>query len=107
MACLVPKDQRSYEAVIKLRRALYQNPGLIGLGIEQQYDLTAHITLGYFDRISESLNRDRLCIILSQINDRLVESELPEFTIDRAELRKFEDMVRYNRESDWAVVRFG
>ncbi|NJR45038.1 MAG: DUF1868 domain-containing protein [Hyellaceae cyanobacterium CSU_1_1] len=107
MACLVPKDQNSYQSVIKLRRALYQNAGIIGLGVEQQYDLTAHITLGYFDHIPDSLNRDRLCIVMSQINDRLVESELPEFTLKQAELRKFEDMIHYNRESDWAVVNLG
>lgn len=107
MACLVPKDQASYQAVIKLRRALYQNSGLIALGIEQQYDLTAHITLGYFDQIPEGLNRDRLCITLSQINDHLVESELTKFTIKQAQLRKFEDMVKYNREADWAIVNFG
>ena len=107
MACLVPKDQESYQSVVKLRRALYQNAGLIGLGIEQQYDLTAHITLGYFDRVPSGLNRDRLCIVLSQINDRLIESELPEFTVSQAQLRKFENMFDYNRESDWAVVNFG
>lgn len=107
MACLVPKDQGSYQSIIKLRRALYQNPGIVGLGIEQQYDLTAHITLGYFDHIPNSLNRDRLCIVLSQINDRLVERELPEFKIKQAQLRKFEDMIEYNREPDWAVVNFG
>ena len=107
MACLVPKDQASYESVIQLRRFLYQNAGLIGLGIEQQYDLTAHITLGYFDQIPPNLNRDRLCIILSQINDRLLESELPVFTIKEAQLRKFEDMISYNREADWATVTFG
>ena len=106
MACLVPKDQESYEALIGLRRSLYQNAGLIGLGIEQQYDLTAHITLGYFGKVPESLNRDRLCIVLSQINDRLVESELPKMTIDRVELRKFANMVEYERESDWATVLF-
>jgi hypothetical protein len=107
MACLVPKDQNSYQSVIKLRRALYQNAGIVGLGIEQQYDLTAHITLGYFDSIPDSLNRDRLCIVMSQINDRLVESELPEFTLKQAELRKFEDMIHYNRQADWAIVNFG
>ena len=101
MACLVPKDQESYQSVVKLRRSLYQNAGLIGLGIEQQYDLTAHITLGYFNNIPDSLNRDRLCIVLSQINDRLVESELPEFTIKRVQLRKFENMIQYHREPDW------
>ncbi|MEL6441145.1 MAG: DUF1868 domain-containing protein [Cyanobacteria bacterium J06621_8] len=106
MACLVPKDQTSYQAVIKLRRSIYQNSGLINLGIEQQYDFTAHITLGYFDQIPDNLNRDRLCIILSQINDRLVESNLPEFSLQEAQLRKFEDMLNYHREPHWAVVDF-
>lgn len=107
MACLVPKDQESYQSVAKLRRSLYQNAGLIGLGIEQQYDLTAHITLGYFNQIPDSLNRDRLCIVLSQINDRLIERELPEFAVEQAQLRKFENMFEYERESDWAEVNFG
>ena len=107
MACLVPKDQESYESVIQLRRSLYQSAGLIGLGIEQQYDFTAHITLGYFDKIPPGLNRDRLCIALSQINDRLLESELPVFTLKEAQLRKFEDMIDYHRQPDWAAVNFG
>jgi len=107
MACLVPKDQESYDSVVQLRRCLYQNSGLIGLGIEQQYDLTAHITLGYFDRIPPGLNRDRLCIALSQINDRLLESELPVLNVKEAQLRKFEDMINYHRQPDWATVKFG
>ena len=107
MACLVPKDQQSYESVIQVRRSLYQNSGLIGLGIEQQYDLTAHITLGYFNKISPTLNRDRLCVALSQINDRLLESELPVFNVREAQLRKFEDMINYHRQPDWAKVEFG
>lgn len=107
MACLVPKDKASYESVIELRRSLYQNFDLIGLGIEQQYDLTAHITLGYFDQIPPQLNRDRLCIVLSQINDRLVESELPMLTVNEVQLRKFEDMIQYHRQPDWATVKFG
>ena len=107
MACLVPKDQESYESVIQLRRFLYQSAGLVGLGIEQQYDMTAHITLGYFDQIPPGLNRDRLCIVMSQINDRLLESELPVFQVKEAQLRKFDNMVNYHRQSDWATVNFG
>jgi len=107
MACLVPKDQESYDSVIKLRRFIYQNAGLIGLGIEQQYDLTAHITLGYFGEIPPSLNRDRLCIVLSQINDRLVESELPVLTVEEGQLRKFDDMIHYNYQSGWPMVKLG
>lgn len=107
MACLIPKERESYEPIIQLRRSLYQNSGLIGLGIEQQYDLTAHITLGYFGHIPPNLNRDRLCITLSQINDRLIETEQPTFVIEGAELRKFDSMVKYYREPDWAAVSFG
>ncbi len=106
MASLIPKDRESYEPIIELRRSLYQNSGLIGLGIEQQYDFTAHITLGYFGNIPENLNRDRLCITLSQINDRLIETEQPTFTIERAELRKFENMIEYYRQPDWATISF-
>lgn len=104
MACLVPKDRESYRQVVELRSSLYQNPGLIGLGIEQHYDLTAHITLGYFDKIPTNFNPSQLCIILAQINDRLVETEPSIFDIERIELRKFDTMIDYYRESDWAVV---
>lgn len=104
MACLVPKDRESYQQVIDLRSALYQNPGLIGLGIEQQYDFTAHVTLGYFDEIPPNLNRSQLCVILSQISDRLLETEPSIFNIERIELRKFDTMIDYYRESDWAIL---
>jgi hypothetical protein len=107
MACLVPKDRNSYDRIAQLRRCIYQNPTLMSLGIEQQYNFTAHITLGYFGKIPSDLNRDRLCVTLSQINDRLVETDLPMFEIDRIELRKFDTMIEYYREADWAVVEFG
>ncbi|WP_036485042.1 DUF1868 domain-containing protein [Myxosarcina sp. GI1] len=105
MACLVPKDRDSYQQIIDLRSSLYQNSGLIGLGIEQQYDFTAHVTLGYFDKIPTSFNRSQLCIILSQMNDRLLDKIEPSiFDIKRIELRKFDTMIDYYRESDWAAV---
>lgn len=106
MASLIPKDKESYEPIIELRRSLYQNSGLIGLGIEQQYDFTAHITLGYFGNIPDNLNRDRLCITLSQLNDRLIETEQPTLSIKRAELRKFDNMIKYYRQPDWATISF-
>ena len=45
--------------------------------------------------------------MLSQINDRLLESELPVLKIKKAQLRKFENMIEYNRQPDWATVDFG
>ncbi len=106
MACLAPKDQESYDAILNLRRCLYQNEGLIGLGIEQQYDFTAHITLGYFNQIAPDLNRAQLCIIISQIADHLLDGEPAIMQILKGELRKFDNMINYYRQADWSSISF-
>ncbi|MEM9272629.1 MAG: DUF1868 domain-containing protein [Cyanobacteria bacterium P01_F01_bin.143] len=106
MACLAPKDHESYEAILDLRRCLYQNEGLIGLGIEQQYDFTAHITLGYFNQIPAELNRSQLCIVISQIADRLLDGEPAILKVLSGELRKFDNMIDYYRQSDWSSISF-
>ncbi|MEB3216810.1 MAG: DUF1868 domain-containing protein [Nostocales cyanobacterium 94392] len=103
--CLVPLDENSYEQIINLRRAIYQNPQLIALGIEQQYHFTAHITLGYFGEITPDLDRVNFATMLSELNQKLTDN-LPEFTVHRAELRKFDDMTRYYREPDSPVFVF-
>jgi hypothetical protein len=102
--CLVPQDEASYEEIINLRRAIYQNPNLMSLGIEQHYHLTAHVTLGYFGEIPSNLDRDSLSSLFSVLNQQWTENA-PEFLIHRAELRKFDDMTRYYREPDWPVLK--
>jgi len=103
--CLLPKDENAYERILQLRRSIYQNPSLIALGIEQQYHFTAHITLGYFGDISPQLDRDRVSLILSELNHPWLDSP-QELLVHRAELRKFDDMTRYYQEPDWPVLEF-
>ncbi|MBF2007700.1 hypothetical protein PCC6912_49070 [Chlorogloeopsis fritschii PCC 6912] len=103
--CLVPQDESFYEQIVNLRRAIYQNPQLIALGIEQQYHFTAHITLGYFGEVPPELDRDRLATVFSQLNQQWLMNSL-DFVAHRAELRKFDDMTRYYREPDWPVLNF-
>lgn len=105
-ACLVPKDRESYESIIQLRRSIYQNGSLMGLGIEQQYDYTAHVTLGYFGDIANQKVVDRLNNSLSEINDNLIETKEQILTVHQAQLHKFDNMVHYYREADWAIVKF-
>ena len=100
---LVPKDESSYEQVLKLRRSIYQNPNFIALGIEQQYHLTAHVTLGYFGEIPSDLDIASLADSISELNHQWLETT-PEILVHRGELRKFDDMMSYYRESDWPVV---
>ncbi|WP_448269345.1 DUF1868 domain-containing protein [Nostoc sp. DSM 114159] len=103
--CLVPQDERCYEEIIQFRRTIYQNPKLIALGIEQHYHFTAHVTLAYFGEVSSDLDRTNFSTILSQLNEQWL-LNLPEFSIDRVELRKFDNMTRYYREPDWPILDF-
>lgn len=98
--CLVPETVETYQQVLEFRRCIYQNSALMALGIEQQYRLTAHITLGYFDSPS-----DRPAVVppLSDLNQQLLDP-LPPFSLSQAQLCKFDDMTYYYRQSDWATL---
>ncbi len=104
--CLVPKDESSYKQVLKLRQSIYQNPNFIALGIEQQYHLTAHVTLGYFGEIPSDLDIAGLADRISELNHQWLETT-PEILVHRGELRKFDDMMWYYQQPDWPVVDLG
>jgi hypothetical protein len=105
--CLAPKDEKSYQQVLELRRALYQNLDLMALGIEQQYHFTAHVTLGYFGDSALDGDRNAIGQSLNMLTQQWLDSGAPQaLQIYRAELRKFDDMTRYYREADWPVVEF-
>lgn len=101
--CLIPKSEPAYECIVQLRRAIYQSPDLIGLGIQQQYHFTAHVTLGYFGNIPPNLDSRRLTTEFMILNQQLQEESL-ELQIQRVELRKFDDMTDYYREANWPTV---
>jgi hypothetical protein len=103
--CLAPREEDSYNRVIQLRQAIYQNPDLIALGIEQQYNFTAHVTLGYFGEAAASADRQHISETLTALSQQALDIETPrEIWVHRAELRKFDDMTRYYREADWAAI---
>ena len=102
--CLAPSNEKEYERLSYLRRMIYQNKKLIGLGIQQQYHFTAHITLGYFNEISNNLNREKIVETLESLNDKLLENPLPELVVKEAHLRQFDDMLRYYRKDSFPIL---
>jgi hypothetical protein len=104
--CLAPTDEASYDRILKFRRALYQNRDLIGLGIEQQYYFTPHITLGYFGKLPPLEERWELGNTFIALNQQWLDGNPQEFYVQRAELRQFEDMTAYRREPDWPTFKF-
>lgn len=102
---LVPNSELAYEQIARLRRSIYQNSSLMALGIEQQYHFTAHITLGYFSQIYAGLDRQNLANILSSFNDYWLENEPQILNINRVELRRFENMLQYDKKPDYPVIK--
>jgi hypothetical protein len=103
---LVPKQEHDYLPILELRRSLYQNPALIALGIEQQYNFTAHITLGYFDEIPSDLDREQFTQTLGQLNDYWLEMEPQVLQIPTIQLRQFTDMTHFYRNEDDPFLDF-
>ena len=101
---LVPKNEESYQNLLQLRQSIYQNSDLMALGIEQQYYLNAHITLGYFNGIPGELDRENLANQLSEFNNRWLVQEPQFFEIKTGELRHFSNMMTYRREEGDPVV---
>jgi len=104
--CLSPTDSHSHDRLLKLRRNIYQTHDLMGLGIEQQYYFTPHITLGYFGEIPPADQLGQLVDRFEALNQQWIGRAPQELRVQRAELRKFDDMTRYYRQPDWAVLEF-
>ncbi|PZV18036.1 MAG: DUF1868 domain-containing protein [Leptolyngbya sp.] len=104
--CLAPIDEVSYGRILKFRRAIYQNHPLMGLGIEQQYYFTPHITLGYFGSVPSVEKHTQLSDRLVQLNQPWLGETPKVFKVHQAELYKFDDMSHYYREQDWATFKF-
>lgn len=103
---LVPQREADYDPLIKLRRTIFQNSTLIGLGIEQQYRYTAHITLGYFDSEIEKLAYPiQVSQQLAGMNDRWIGHEPQILDVHRIELRYFSDMTQFSRQSNYPVLK--
>jgi len=77
----------------------------LGLGIEQQYYFTPHITLGYFGSVPSLEKCVQLSDRLTQLNQPWVTETPQVFKVHQAELYKFDDMSHYYREEDWATFK--
>jgi hypothetical protein len=101
---LVPVDEAGYDRITAFRRSVYQNPGLMGLGVEQQYHFTAHITIAYFGNVQQEFDRAGLAHMLQDINLQWIDRP-QSLQISQVELRKFTDMTHYQRETDWPIAQ--
>jgi hypothetical protein len=101
---LIPAEEKSYDRITAFRRSVYQNPGLMSLGVEQQYHFTAHITIAYFGNVQQEFDREGLSNLLQDLNLQWIDRP-PVLQVSQVELRKFTDMTHYLRETDWPTAK--
>ena len=51
--------------------------------------------LGYFDEITDSLDKSSLESVILSFNDQWIEKEPQILTVEQGELRKFENMMQF------------
>ncbi|WP_241735296.1 DUF1868 domain-containing protein [Cyanobacterium stanieri] len=102
--CLAPTE-KFYESIIKLRQLIYQDEEIVDLGIEQNYEFAAHVTLGYFGDVSDDFDYHKVQSVVTEINDQWLENSPSNFIVEQFELRKFTDMTNFIRQDDWAMMK--
>lgn len=113
--CLVaivdPRTPKDCTTLMELRRFIHdRSPILIDMGVKRQFPYVFHITLAYIEGFLSKDDRNQLKDKILELNKSIFHnSKVIPFNILSAELRKFDDVSRFDRDPDdtlWPVVNF-
>lgn len=95
-------SETDYSKIIHLRNGLYHTPQMNSMGIHRTRPFIGHITLGYFGEEivgNESLQKQLIekCISINQT----IKNGAWKFTIHAAQLRRYEDLSRFEHPSNY------
>lgn len=105
VALVAAIDKSGYDRLISFRDSIYDNGLLRDFGVERKFKFTGHITLAYIEGMLSERDQNWLAETLIDINKRFFTNSL-QFNIKRAEVRKFDNMLRYYRQEAWKVFNF-
>ncbi|SEI79397.1 hypothetical protein SAMN05192553_101313 [Cyclobacterium xiamenense] len=95
-------NETDYNKIVYFRNKLYQAPQMNRMGIQWTRPFIGHITLGYFgeDIVKSDVRQKQLierCISLNQT----IKKEGHKFTLHTAQLRRYEDLSRFEHPSNY------
>ena len=99
-------NEGEYQRLLSFRSTLYSNEVLQNLGVEPKRPFIGHVTLAYIQAPLTQDNQESLLKIIKAINQNFLATPIA-FEIARVEVRKFENYLKFYREMDWPVYRFG
>lgn len=105
-AIVSPVTADDYRYLQAFRDHIYSDQVLADLGVERRRNFCGHISLYYIEQDLSGNEKAMLTEILQNINRRFFQSPLP-YRITRAEVRKFENFLKFYRNDNWPIYRFG
>lgn len=102
-ALLSPSTEADYQKLQDFRNLIYENDLLKEKGVERKRSFQGHITLAYIEEELEAQEGMSLANRLIEINQRFSSNPL-QFEINRPEVRKFENFLKFHRQAGWPVV---
>ncbi len=104
-ASVAPKNEADYNCLQNLRDFLYSDKTLQAFGVERKREFVGHISLFYVEKELDNMEKQILHDTIIHINRQFFAEPLP-FRIRKAEVRKFNNFLHFDREENWPVFEF-
>lgn len=101
-AVISPIEINDYTCLQSLRDYIYLDKRICMYGVERKRSFLGHITLFYIERDLEAIEKEIILSSITAINEKYFKNTVP-FIIKRAEVRKFDNYLSFDREYDWPV----
>jgi|GEM_PF-2346631 len=105
VAVVAPASEQDYERLQKLRDHIYADKELQELGVERRRGFSGHITLYYIEAELAADEKAALAAAIAAVNQAFFAEPLP-FTLQRAEVRGFDNFFGFYRQESWPTFEF-
>lgn len=104
-AIVSPVTEYDYQCLQTFRNYIYDDKLLANLGIERKRVFKGHFTLFYIEGELSENDRRYIADLISYINNKFFNAPL-QYTLARAEVRKFDNYLSFYRKNMWPVFEF-
>lgn len=104
-AVVSPAGEDDYKSLQLFRDSVYSNEELIRFGVERRRGFHGHISLFYIEEELSGGEKDVLAGAITEANRTCFSKPLP-YTVAYAQIRKFDNFLRFYRGDNWPVYRF-
>lgn len=104
-AIVSPINEADYNCLQNFREFIYSDKVLQAFGVERKREFIGHISLFYVEKELDNMEKQILYDAVVNTNRQIFAKPMP-FYISRAEVRRFNNFLRFDRGKNWPVFEF-